>query len=357
MPRRLLTAVALVAFWLLPGAVTSAVNISLFPEIVREGFAARHVAGQVTLWLIWAGLTPLIALATRRFPLERGRLRSSLGGHLAAWAFCLTAYLVWAPLVGRLTTTSEMMREESFSMLIMSQLGARATLASLLYAAIVGVTIAFDERQRRTARELVNARLEADLARANLQALQTQLQPHFLFNTLHAIGMLVQEDPVTASRTITQLGDLLRKTLSLADVPEITLAEELAILRDYLRIEETRFGDRLTVSIDAPDDVLRLHVPSLILQPLVENSVRHGVAPRSEPGRIAVRARRSGDSLELEVEDDGPGFDDASSRSTGVGLGSTQGRIDLLYGDAAALEREEGQDGGALVRLRIPARG
>lgn len=356
MLRRVAIALALIAFWMLPGAITAVVNISLFPEMVREGMAARHLWNQVATWVIWALFTPVGVLAIRRFPLERGLLRRSLVRHALVVAVCIPMYVAWSALVLRTFSPSAMTREEPFRTLLMGQLGTRAPLAVLLYAAIAGVTIAVDERRRRRDRELHGARLEADLARANLQALQMQLQPHFLFNTLHAIGMLVEEDPPRASRTIAQLGDLLRRTLSLADIPEITLREELDVLRDYLRIESTRFGDRLTVTIDASPDTLDLKVPSLVLQPLVENAVRHGVAPREEPGRITVHASRTGGLLRLDVEDDGPGFGASNSSGSGLGLVATRERIALLHGEGARLSHHDVAGGGTCVRLELPAR-
>jgi signal transduction histidine kinase len=354
MIRRALYAIALVALWIVPGLVTAAVNIALFPQIASQGIVLLHVGGQMAAWVVWAALTPIVAMTVRRHPLERGQLGRSLAWHGTLAAACAAVYVVWLPIVSRATSTSSVAQEQ-FGLVFRSQLGARATLAVLMYAAIAGVTVAMDEGRRRRTRDLQTARLEADLARAQLQALQMQLQPHFLFNTLHAIGMLVQEDPAKASATIIQLGDLLRRTLALADVPEIALREELEILRDYLRIEETRFGDRLAVTIDAPAELLTSTVPSFILQPIVENAVRHGVAPRTSPGHITVRARRAGSSITIEVEDDGPGFATGDTRDGGIGLAATRARLEVLYGQRASVACDEGPGGGALVRVSIPS--
>ena len=156
---------------------------------------------------------------------------------------------------------------------------------------------------------------------------------------------------------VVRLGDLLRHTLALADEPEITLRRELEILRSYLEIETIRFGDRLLVSIDVPDSLLDLCVPSLLLQPLVENAVRHGVAPRAEPGRVTIRAHRRDCALVIEVEDDGPGFRARAGsvpRDFGVGLTTTNERLAVRYGARASVRYDGGESGGALVTVELP---
>jgi len=195
-----------------------------------------------------------------------------------------------------------------------------------------------------------------------------QLQPHFLFNTLHSIAMLTDAEPAAAEHMAVKLAELLRATLRLQDVPEIALATEIALLRAYLEIEEARFGDRLVVTFAVPEDLLDAPVPSFILQPVVENAVRHGVAPRVETGRIWVGASREAGALVLTVEDDGAGFGadwraatdvatgTAADVATGVGLRATRDRLALRYGTAGSLrcEARRGGASGARVAIRIP---
>ena len=201
-------------------------------------------------------------------------------------------------------------------------------------AAIIGVAHAvfyFRETQQRT---LLNAQLETRLVAAHLQTLQSQLHPHFLFNTLHAISVLMHRDVQAADRMLIRLGDLLRMTLDTAARPEIRLSEEMDFLSKYLQIEQVRLGDRLGVSFDVDNDVLDAVVPALILQPLVENAIKHGIAPDSRPGRISIAARKEGDMLVMTVSDTGPGPSERAmaSLSTGIGVSNTRARLSTRFG-------------------------
>jgi LytS/YehU family sensor histidine kinase len=186
--------------------------------------------------------------------------------------------------------------------------------------------------------------------------LQMQLQPHFLFNTLHGIAMLTDTDPAAAESMAVKLAELLRATLRLRDVPEVPLRTELELLRTYLEIEEVRFGDRLVVTFAVPDDLLDASVPSFLLQPIVENAVRHGVAPRVETGHITIGAVREAGALVLSVEDDGPGFDTDPFAVAGVGLSATRDRLALRYGSGGAIQCDSrgALAPGARVTIRIP---
>jgi LytS/YehU family sensor histidine kinase len=173
---------------------------------------------------------------------------------------------------------------------------------------------------------------------AELSALQAQLQPHFVFNTLHAIAALIVRHPESAERMLVDLADFLRLTLQNARKETVPLSEELDFLQRYVRIEETRLMDRLTVELDVEEQALGAEVPNLILQPLVENAIRHGIAPRPGPGRVDVRARREGERLILEVADDGRGLPQNAVPSEGIGLSNARERLRHLYGEAGSLE-------------------
>src|SRR4029079_16430980 len=224
---------------------------------------------------------------------------------------------------------------------------------------LVAVLMAIDERAARRRRELDTVRLEADLAQAQLRAVQMQLQPHFLFNTLHGIAMLTDTDPAGAETMAVKLAHLLRATLRLRDVPEVPLRTELELLRAYLEIEELRFGERLVVTFAMPDDLLEVPVPSFLLQPIVEKAVRHGVAPRVETGHIAIGATRDAGALVLSVEDDGAGFDVDPFAVAGVGLSATRDRLTRRYGAAGSsrCEARSASERGARVAIRIPLDG
>ena len=206
-------------------------------------------------------------------------------------------------------------------------------------------------------REVAAARLQTQLATARLHTLSAQLQPHFLFNTLNAIASLVRHDPRRAEQLITRLSDLLRHSLDAGQGAEGTLDEELAFLDKYVEIQEARYGPRLTVVRDIAPDVRGLLVPRLILQPLVENAIRHGVLRRSGPGRVSVAARRDGDALVLVVEDDGVGLPPGGPAAQGVGLSPTRDRLRQLYGTAQSFSLTTRAEGGARCVIRMPTRG
>ena len=192
---------------------------------------------------------------------------------------------------------------------------------------------------------------------ARLEALRYQINPHFLFNTLNAISTLVAEHKNRdAERMIARLSDFLRLTLECDGTPEVPLAEEMAFVRQYLDIQQIRFGDRLTVTYDLDAETLSARVPPLILQPLVENAVRHAIMPREAGGRLTLEARRVDDRLHLRVADDGPGppDDDVLAKSSGVGLANVQNRLDALYGDDHRFRLDRADGGGCVVSIALP---
>jgi len=224
----------------------------------------------------------------------------------------------------------------------------------LFFAAIVGVAN-FLRLQRQTAeRQRREAQVEAELAKAHLRRLRADLQPHFLFNTLNAIAALVHTDVDAAERTLNTLSDLLRRSLEAGDRVEVTLAEDLDFIERYLDVQRTRFGGRLRARTEvASPDVLAALIPPLLLQPLVENAIVHGVSGRSNGGMIAIRASRDGDRLRIEVRDDGPGSDETSLfRGGSIGLPNTKARLEYLYGGAQSLSfRREGEEFVAAVTI------
>ena len=225
----------------------------------------------------------------------------------------------------------------------------------LFYWAMIGVGHALGYYSKFRERELRASQLETGLARAQLQLLKTQLHPHFLFNTLNAISALVHTDVEAADRMLARLGDLLRLALEDFGVQEAPLARELEIIRSYLEIEQARLGPRLGIGLDIDADTLDAWVPTFLLQPLVENSIRHGIAPRASPGRVEIRARRDHELLHLEVRDDGPGFP-AQPAAGGVGLSNTRARLFHLYGTAQRMETGNDPRGGCVVKVTLPFR-
>jgi LytS/YehU family sensor histidine kinase len=227
-----------------------------------------------------------------------------------------------------------------------------------IYWAIVGFSHASGYYREVQDRRVRGAQLETRLAQAQFEALQRQLHPHFLFNTLNAISALMHRDVEAADEMLARLSDLLRMALDRRGVQEISLKDELEFLGKYLEIEQTRFGDRFTVSYDIDPDTLDARVPNLLLQPLVENSIRHAVGATIQPRRIDVSAHCRGDVLEMQVRDDGPGLRGGGPppAKKGLGLANTRARLEQLYGAKQRLELTEPDTGGLLVTIEIPLR-
>lgn len=308
-------------------------------------------------WYSWALLVPFIVWVARTTPLDGERWRAALARHLAAW---LVVHAVLVIILAALDYVFDAtMRPMGMPRLLLLYGTKKVGFNLLVYAGVATVAHAMDLYARMRERERRALQLETQLTRAQLEVLKSQLQPHFLFNTLHAISALMPRDILAADRVVTRLGDLLRLSLQ-GTGQEVSLRQELEFLRLYLDIQETRFPDRLTVVVDTPPDTLDALVPSLLLQPLVENGIRHAIEPRAGAGTIVVRARRSGDRLAIEVTDDGPGIDRAATKpnGNGIGLANTRQRLEQLYGadHRFALRNQDPPATGLVVALDIPFR-
>jgi two-component system, LytTR family, sensor kinase len=294
---------------------------------------------------VWALLAPLVAWLSKRFPFTRATLVRSLAVH-AATAIVLSVAKVVADRLIRATLFG-----------LSSYLLWSSTAPNFLfYWGIVAAVHGMGYYRASKEKELRASQLEARLARARLQLLQMQLHPHFLFNTLNAISELVHEDPEKADRMITGLSDLLRETLAGRDTGAVPLRRELALLQRYLDIQQARFGDRLRIDIEVDPAVANAAVPHFILQPLVENSIRHGIGARAGSGSIRVRARAAGGQLIVRIEDDGPGIEAGSLVQDGIGLGNTRARLLELYGTEHSLDVESPPQGGVSVTVAVPLR-
>lgn len=318
----------------------------------------RGLAIEFPIWWFWALATPVVLALGRRRPLVGGPPPSwrALPAHVAALAGLLALHaLVVAGVSLALFPGAGDFRQN-----FVESLFNRAISDVLVYAAILGVGYTLDYQSRFRDRALDTARLESELALAELRALKMQLHPHFLFNTLNTAAVLVEENPAAAKDVLGLLADLLRATLDQSGVQEIRLSEELELLETYLTIERTRFPDRLTVALDIAAETRDAWVPNLVLQPLVENAVRYAIAPRSAPGRITIRARRAGhgDVLTLSIIDDGPGMKPGpNGGGAGLGISTTRARLERLYGAAGRLELTPASDGpGTVATVTMPYR-
>jgi two-component sensor histidine kinase len=294
-----------------------------------------------TEWYVWAGFTPLIAWLSQRFRISRQRwwrlvILAAAGVIVAFFKVTLTRVLR-GPIGG----------DGYFQI---------TNLVShyLIFWGLVILSHAWSYHRRVQQRELRTAQLEALLAQTRLQLLSMQLQPHFLFNTLNTIAEMVHHEPATAERMIGGLSHLLRETLQAGGVDRVPLDHELRLLDRYAEIQRARFGDRLTVTFSIADSARAALVPGLLLQPLVENAVTHGIGARSGAGRIDVIANREGDRLIVEIRDDGRGLrEDAVVE--GIGLGNCRARLAALFGsDQAGLTIASREGGGAVVRVTMP---
>jgi two-component system LytT family sensor kinase len=226
----------------------------------------------------------------------------------------------------------------------------------MTYWAVIGLSHALDYHRESQERALTSAQLETRLAEAQLQALQRQLHPHFLFNALHTISALIHRDADAADAMLARLSDLLRITLDRIGTQQVTLEEELDFVQKYLDIEHARFGDRLHITVDVEPVTLDASVPNLLLQPLVENAVRHGITQKVAGGQIDIIARREGDELRLIVRDNGYGVlaDKLDAFNTGLGLTNTRSRLEHLYGRRHTCAFRTPPGGGLEVSVVIP---
>jgi hypothetical protein len=345
--------ILLFAFWTILGLAFAGqlyLSRSKIGDPVTWSFALGRALAD---WYAFAILSiPAIWIA-RRFPLAGPGRMASVMIHLAAGAMFSVAWMLLRAAIEHWQSRGELYPVE-FGAAFSRALVATFFFNFLIYWGVVVVQHALDYYGKFHEREVVTAELEMRLAEARLQALQMQLNPHFLFNTLNAVSSLMQKDVEAADRVIAKLSDLLRYTLESTGDQEVSLHQELDFLDRYLEIQQTRFAGRLVVQRTINPAVLHGSVPNLVLQPLVENAIEHGIAPHAKVGQIRLRADRRGDCLELEVEDSGRGLPKNGELRDGVGLANTRARLQQLYGTAQSLELSNAAEGGMLVRITIP---
>jgi two-component sensor histidine kinase len=311
-------------------------------------------------WLIWIPATPIVLALGRRFPLERGKLWRGLPVHIVACLLISLAHFAFATQVYMVLLPFGPPRSpRSFFEMFIGRAMSQFHLDLLIYAATIGMSYAVSYYFQFREREFRAAQLETQLAQAQLQTLKMQLHPHFLFNTLNGIAGLVRDSRNKAAvNMLAGLSDLLRYTLENAGKQEVPLKEELEFLELYLDIQQMRFSDRLKVEMHVEPEVLDALVPNLILQPLVENAIRHGISRRAVSGVVGVEARRDNGSLRIGIYDDGPGLkrDDGAGMVEGVGLSNTRARLRQLYGERQEFSLNERAEAGVEAVLVIPFR-
>jgi len=329
---------------------------------VMKAEGMHHVWGYlfITLllsWLPWALATPFVLRLGHRYPPAQWRRFSTWVAHISACAAVGLVYAAWVAVFEKLLNPWAITQgPDTYSHLWLHKFYSGLLSNLILYGVILLVGYMEDSRERMAAQQTETAKLSEELSKAQLSALRRQIEPHFLFNTLNAIAGLVREKRNDAAVTmIAGLSDFLRRVVQDSDKQQVSLIEELEFTQKYLDIQKVRFADRLTVSLDVPEDLFPVQVPCLILQPMVENAVKHGIAKRVQGGAIRIAAVRSNGTITLSVCNDGPslpvGWDQTQS---GVGISNVRTRLQGLYGNKFELSLQNGDQGGVKASVSIP---
>jgi len=345
---RTIAALLIFAASTLAGVYFATQLVVAYPAPIARPFG-EALAINLTYYYLWGLLVPAVVFIARRFRFEKGSIASSLVVHAFASAALTIAEIGVAEVI-----LTELHARHPKPKGILDAITNNFHSSLPTYWLILFGYYAFDYYVKYRDRELRAAQLETRLSRAQLQALKTQLNPHFLFNTLNTISSLMYTDIDAADRMMTRLSELLRLTLEKEAVPEVTLKEEMELLERYLDIERIRFDDRLRVSVDVDPAALEARVPNFSLQPLVENAILHGIAPRSGGGKLDISAARQNGMLEIRLRDDGPGLPGGLPRREGIGVANTRARLVQLYGDAHRFEMKNMPEGGLLVTISVP---
>jgi len=344
------------AFWLgVAGFSATQTYFEFIAEKTPVAWGPLFLA-QVSLWGLWIPFSLLIFGLGQRRPFERPYWLRRLFMHLSVSAILAYAHaLFYALVIVRLRPFPWDEKYYEFSHVRAMEMNTTFKFDFLIYWGVLGAALALGYYRKYREGERRAIELRGQLAQAQLQALKMQLQPHFLFNTLNAIAALVRKNEnKAATDMLAGLSDLLRLTLESAGAQEVPLKQEIDFLERYLEIERIRFADRLQVRMQIAPETLEARVPNLILQPLVENAIRHGIAPRSTPGLIEISAERENGKLRLQVKDSGTGMPPDQLHRRGVGLSNTLARLERLYGANQSLAFNNAPTGGAVVTLEMP---
>lgn len=343
------------AIWFAVGLIDASQTV--FPMRAQ---GMHHAWGRlfVTLaasWLPWALATPLVIGLGRRYPLSPVTT-TAVAAHLSALLAIGLISAAWSGLL-EILLNPWAQPPGAFTALWFSKFSFGLLTSLIVYAAIIAMTAVLDSKERMARQQTETARLGEQLSRAELNALRQQLEPHFMFNTLNAISGLVRDNRNDAAVSmIVGLSDFLRRAAEDSNRPLVALAEEVEYLQRYLDIQKFRFAERLQVSIELPAELLQLPVPSLILQPLVENAIKHGISRRAEGGAIHVGGSRTDERLTLRVSNDGPCLPAHWTADAGIGLSNLRTRLQILYGTRFELNLRRQDPGGVQVLVSLPVR-
>jgi two-component system LytT family sensor kinase len=311
------------------------------------------IANALPFWLMLAILTPLAVSLARRWPLDAARPGRAVVAHLGGAAAFVVLHAMSVTVINIIRFAWPISPAASFSKIM----SFASVIDVLVYAAIVGATHALRYYEESRERERQATALRASLVEARLAGLRAQINPHVLFNTLNAVSVLAMKgDTGAVVRVVGLLSEMLRSCLDETRGQESSLADELTLVERYLEIQRIRFADRLSIHIDADPEALKALVPTLVLQPVVENAVTHGIGNDPRPGRIGISAHRVDGLLHVTVTDSGPGFGRSTHRGRGVGLSSVRERLAQLYGAGQTVTTGPGVHGGAAVEIVVPYR-
>lgn len=361
---RRFTRVLFATVWLVPGAIAAS-QVYVTGQLSGKPYSLLDaIVWQGAAWGIWGLWSQIILSMVERVPLRAGRLPQWLAAHLVVCAAICTLTVL---ALGLLDYSFAIWNgAPSYYKVVRSVVLNHLDFQFVLYWAVVGAAYMVEYVRRYRERDRAAQELEQKLARTQLEALRMQLNPHFLFNALNSVTELMEMDVREAQRTLTRVSDLLRLSLRSAATPTIPLWQEIELVELYLQIARIRFGDKLAVDIDVDPAAVDLEVPSFVLQPLVENALKHGLSPDSAGQSIDISARRVGSTLELIVEDNGRGLDGSMTNSgrfmaarpsvdgLGIGLTNTRSRLKVLFGERYAFRMNNNATGGCRIEIRLP---
>jgi len=346
------------ALWCAGALIDASQTILIMHAEGKHHFWLPLFSIEFVSWLPWALATPFVIALARRQPINRQVRMRTVATHLAVFAAISVIAEAWSAWLQVLFNPWDSRRWPTFADTWATTLTFQAFTFLIAYALILTVTYVVDARDRIARQLTETARLNEELSRSQLAALRGQMEPHFMYNTLNSIAGLVRDEQGQAAVSmITGLSEFLRRASEDSHRAQVALAEEVEYLQRYLDIQKLRFGERLKISVDMPAELLRAQVPNLLLQPLVENAIKHGIAERRAGGTVRVSGARQGDVLRLSVYNDGPNLlSDWQATHSGVGIGNLRTRLQILHGTQSGLQLRSVEEGGVEVIVTLPFR-
>lgn len=346
------------AFWCAGALFGASQSVLILHAEGKHRTWPRLFGTELVSWLPWALATPLIVTLARRYPISRGAILRRAAVHVAAFAAVSATAGAWSASLQVLFNPWDNRRPPAFVDTWRTLLIYQVLTFLIVYVLILTVTWVVDSREKVARQVGETARLNEELSRAQLAALRRQMEPHFMFNTLNSIAGLVRDRRNDAAVSmLVGLSEFLRRASEDSHRAQVSLAEEAEYLQRYVDIQKLRFGERLHVSVDIPEELLRAQVPNLLLQPLVENAIKHGIATRVAGGAVRVSGSCHDGSLCLRVSNDGPNLPaDWHATQAGVGIGNLRTRLKILHGDASELHLRRLDAGGVEVTVTLPLR-